>query len=85
MVKLRRLSQLKVLEKETAIASSTRCVNPPKITAQRISPSQMAANILGIGNAATPLGLRAMRDLQKLNPRPGTATNAMCTFLATDR
>src|SRR5262245_37201095 len=42
----------------------------------------MAANILGIGNAATPLGLRAMRDLERLNRRPGTATNAMCTFLA---
>jgi spore maturation protein SpmA len=42
----------------------------------------MAANMLGLGNAATPLGLRAMRDLEKLNPHPGTATNAMCTFLA---
>jgi spore maturation protein SpmA len=42
----------------------------------------MSANILGLGNAATPLGLKAMRDLESLNPRPGTATNAMCTFLA---
>ncbi len=42
----------------------------------------MAANMLGLGNAATPLGLRAMKDLESLNPRPGTATNAMCTFLA---
>ena len=42
----------------------------------------IAANLLGLGNAATPLGLRAMRDLESLNPRPGTATNAMCTFLA---
>ena len=42
----------------------------------------MAANILGLGNAATPLGLRAMKLLDSLNPRPGTATNAMCTFLA---
>jgi spore maturation protein SpmB len=42
----------------------------------------MAANMLGLGNAATPLGLRAMRDLEALNPRPGVATNAMCTFLA---
>ncbi|MGI8956805.1 MAG: nucleoside recognition domain-containing protein [Chthoniobacterales bacterium] len=42
----------------------------------------MAANMLGLGNAATPLGLRAMRDLERLNPHPGTATNAMCTFLA---
>ena len=42
----------------------------------------MAANMLGLGNAATPLGLRAMRLLDALNPRPGTATNAMVTFLA---
>jgi spore maturation protein SpmB len=42
----------------------------------------MAANMLGLGNAATPLGLRAMRDLETLNPRPGVASNAMCTFLA---
>ena len=42
----------------------------------------IAANMLGLGNAATPLGLRAMKDLESLNPRPGTATNAMCTFLA---
>ena len=40
----------------------------------------IAANMLGLTNAATPLGLRAMRDLETLNPRPGTATNAMCTF-----
>ena len=42
----------------------------------------MAANFLGLANAATPLGLRAMKDLETLNPRPGTATNAMCMFLA---
>lgn len=42
----------------------------------------IAANVLGLNNAATPLGLRAMRDLESLNPHPGTATNAMCTFLA---
>ena len=42
----------------------------------------MAASMLGLGNAATPLGLRAMKDLESLNPRPGIATNAMCTFMA---
>ena len=42
----------------------------------------MAANMLGLGNAATPLGLRAMGLLEQLNPRPGVASNAMCTFLA---
>jgi len=42
----------------------------------------LAANALGLTNAATPLGLRAMRDLETLNRNPGTATDAMCTFLA---
>ena len=42
----------------------------------------IAANMLGLGNAATALGLRAMQKLERLNPHPGTATNAMCTFLA---
>ena len=39
------------------------------------------ANFLGLGWAATPAGLRAMKDLETLNRTPGTATNAMCTFL----
>ena len=42
----------------------------------------MAANMLGLGNAATPLGLRAMALLQKLNPHPTVASNSMVTFLA---
>ncbi len=42
----------------------------------------MAANILGLGNAATPFGLRAMEELEHLNKYPGVASNAMCTFLA---
>ncbi len=42
----------------------------------------IAANMLGIGNAATPFGLRAMQNLQQLNQKKDTATNAMCTFLA---
>jgi spore maturation protein A len=41
----------------------------------------MSANILGLGNAATPLGLKAMKELQELNPERDTATNAMITFL----
>jgi spore maturation protein A len=42
----------------------------------------MAANMLGLGNAATPLGLKAMKELQDLNEQKDTATDAMCTFLA---
>lgn len=42
----------------------------------------MSANALGLGNAATPFGIRAMQELDKLNPHKGTATNAMALFLA---
>ena len=42
----------------------------------------MSANMLGLGNAATPLGLKAMEELQELNPKKDTATNAMVMFLA---
>lgn len=42
----------------------------------------MAANMLGLGNAATPLGLKAMEELQELNPKKDTATDAMVMFLA---
>jgi spore maturation protein A len=55
---------------------------PPEHPAMGSMLMNMAANMLGLGNAATPLGLRAMRDLETLNPRPGVASNAMCTFLA---
>ncbi len=55
---------------------------PPEHPAMGSMLLNMAASILGLGNAATPLGLRAMKDLETLNPRPGTATNAMCTYLA---
>ncbi|MCI8497188.1 MAG: spore maturation protein A [Clostridiales bacterium] len=41
----------------------------------------MTANLLGLGNAATPLGLTAMRELQKNNLRPDTASNHMVTFV----
>ncbi len=42
----------------------------------------IAANMMGLGNAATPFGIRAIQELDKLNSRPGTATNAMALFLA---
>lgn len=41
----------------------------------------LVANFLGLGNAATPLGLKAMKELQSLNKDKKTATNAMCMFL----
>ncbi len=42
----------------------------------------ISANMLGLGNAATPFGLQAMKELQRLNSHVHTASNAMCTFLA---
>jgi spore maturation protein SpmA len=54
---------------------------PPDHPAMGSMVMNVAANMLGLANAATPLGLRAMTELQKLNRFPGTATNAMCTFL----
>jgi spore maturation protein A len=42
----------------------------------------IAANMLGLSNAATPFGIKAMEELQTLNPEPDTATNAQVTFMA---
>src|SRR5688500_3860254 len=42
----------------------------------------LSANVLGLSNAATPLGIKAMEELQALNPRPDTATNSMVMFMA---
>jgi len=44
--------------------------------------SNLAANMLGLGNSATALGLKAMQDLKSLSKQAETATNAMATFLA---
>jgi spore maturation protein A len=42
----------------------------------------LGANMLGLGDAATPMGLKAMQDLQEINPDKDSASDAMCTFLA---
>jgi spore maturation protein A len=55
---------------------------PPEHPAMGAMVMNMTANMLGLGNAATPLGLKAMQHLESLNENPGVATNAMCTFLA---
>lgn len=54
---------------------------PPEHPAMGSMLMNISANWLGLGNAATPLGLKAMQELQKLNSKKDTATNAMCTFL----
>ncbi len=55
---------------------------PPDHPAVGAMIMNIAANMLGLSNAATPMGLKAMEELNKLNPKLGTATNAMVTFLA---
>lgn len=55
---------------------------PPDHPAMGAMMMNIAANMLGLANAATPFGLQAMRELQKLNTHVHTASNAMCTFLA---
>ncbi len=58
----------------------------PEVPAQHPAMGAMimnlSANVLGLGNAATPFGIRAMQQLDTLNPEKGTATNAMALFLA---
>lgn len=55
---------------------------PPDHPAMGAMVMNASANFLGLGNAATPFGIRAMQELDKLNPHKGTATDAMVMFLA---
>lgn len=55
---------------------------PPDHPAMGAMILNLSANALGLGNAATPFGIRAMQELDKLNTRPGTATDSMAMFLA---
>jgi len=55
---------------------------PPEHPAMGAMILNMSANALGLGNAATPFGIRAMQELDGLNTQKGTATNAMALFLA---
>jgi spore maturation protein SpmA len=55
---------------------------PPNHPAVGAMVLNFSANLLGLGNAATPFGIRAMQELERLNPCPGTATNAMVLFVA---
>ena len=55
---------------------------PPDHPAMGAMVMNIAANALGLGNAATPFGLKAMKELNSLNKEEGTATNAMVLFLA---
>lgn len=54
---------------------------PPEHPAMSAMIMNLSANLLGLNNAATPFGLKAMGELDKLNPHRGVATNAMALFL----
>ena len=86
------LGIMKIAEKGGIIRILSRAIRP---LAKLLFPSipsdhpaigamlmNMIANWLGLGNAATPLGLKAMEELQTLNKSKDTATNDMATFLA---
>jgi spore maturation protein SpmA len=86
------LGLMKVAEKSGLMAVFAKLLRPlmiwlfPDVPANHPAMSamilNMSANALGLGNAATPFGLAAMKELDKLNGEKGTATNAMCLFLA---
>lgn len=54
---------------------------PSKGNAMGAMVMNITSNMLGLGNAATPMGLKAMDELQRLNTKKDVATNAMCLFL----
>ena len=86
------LGMMKVLEKSGLTALLVRALGPvarflfPSVPPDHPAVSSilmtMSADLLGMGSAATPIGLKAMRELQELNPDKETASPAMCTFLA---
>ena len=86
------LGFVRVLEAGGMMRQLARLVRPvmvrlfPDVPAEHPAMSAMilniSANMLGLGNAATPFGIKAMVELNRLNPFPGVATNGMCLFLA---
>ena len=86
------LGLLRVAEAAGMMQAIARAIKPimvrlfPEVPAEHPAMSaiimNISANALGLGNAATPMGLKAMKELDRLNPAKGTATDAMCLFLA---
>lgn len=86
------LGLMKVAEAGGLLVIIARLIRPlmvrlfPSVPAEHPAMGAMilnlSANALGLGNAATPFGIRAMQELERLNTRPGTATDAMVLFLA---
>lgn len=85
------LGMLKVMEKSGLLDKMVWLLRPlakflfPRLPydhpATRAILTNMSANVLGMGSAATPFGLKAMQELQDLNENPETASDEMCTFL----
>jgi spore maturation protein A len=86
------LGIMKIAEQGGLIKSLARLVRPIMIRFFPSVPSEhpamgaiilnISANMLGLGNAATPMGMKAMQELQELNNNSEEASEAMCTFLA---
>lgn len=86
------LGLMKIAEESGLLRQLTRILQPvmrwlfPNIpvthSALEAVTLSISANMLGLGNAATPFSLRAMTELAKLNPYPGIATDSMCMLLA---
>lgn len=82
---------MKIAEKSGLLQVFARALNPilrrlfPSLPKNHLAlgyiASNIGANMLGLGSAATPFGLKAMDELQKDNPKKDTATEAMITFL----
>ena len=85
------LGVMKIAEQSGLVALLAKALRPvttrlfPDVPADHPAMGAMimniSANMLGLNNAATPLGLKAMEELNKLNKKLGTATDAMVTFL----
>ncbi len=86
------LGMMRILQEAGLLRTIARAVEPllvrlfPDVPRDHPAMSAMvmniASNMLGLGNAATPFGIKAMIELDRLNPRPGVATDAMVLFLA---
>lgn len=86
------LGMMKIAERAGLISMLARAIKPvtrilfPEIPSDHPAIGAMlmnvAANMLGLGNAATPLGIKAMEELQTLNPSKETASNSMVKFMA---
>ena len=74
------INYVKILLKPVALLLFPRI--PGEHPAMNAILMNMSANLLGMGSAATPFGLKAMGDLQKLNGNSASASDEMCTFLA---